>query len=450
MGDESDETHWTSNDILGLIAGLVIMDIFLIGIYTTCRMYRRHRYIISHFHDTVSSFFSYMGDYRYKIFVAVVLSMSQTLYIFAYLTWSIRRTQQGISLAQETLHHIIFTVCSACAVLSNLLIFPLKLGSQRFSICSLEISPGFSYRAHYIGGVALLLVNPLVNFGVYFLFALIRGWSKRRIVVMSLFGSALLAGALSLMTKHPCCTQTLCRGLCDPEDRTEKPIQPAKALRQIKGKGKKKRAVKNDHSARGTKPNTASVGLGRIQCELRAIRDAEDVIKQLKNAKKSSSSEEPKEDIKELGDIQSQNEEIPGLVPPLELEGKSLSPRMMSMWGGEMSVVTVGGSTLLDLQTSVGIGKFAHGAHNTRTKPDSNSSSFNALGDWIDFENLEEDAEHLNKEYERKLEDTFRQIGLTEAKRPCLRLWSTGCEIFAIGAICAANQIIATDDFAFL
>eukprot|EP00954_Amorphochlora_amoebiformis_P027573 1386290-Amorphochlora_amoeboformis.AAC.1 len=83
MGDESDETHWTSNDILGLIAGLVIMDvlspekcllfndlefciealrslIFLIGIYTTCRMYRRHRYIISHFHDTVSSFFSYM------------------------------------------------------------------------------------------------------------------------------------------------------------------------------------------------------------------------------------------------------------------------------------------------------------------------------------------------------------------------------------------------------
>jgi len=79
---------WNTDEVLGFIAVLLLMDVTAIGIFALWRMYGRHRYIISHFHDTVSSFYSYMGMPNIKICIAAsFMSVLQNLFFFLFTSY---------------------------------------------------------------------------------------------------------------------------------------------------------------------------------------------------------------------------------------------------------------------------------------------------------------------------------------------------------------------------
>eukprot|EP00466_Bigelowiella_natans_P021290 jgi/Bigna1/145459/aug1.99_g20167 len=468
--------EWTKIDIISFIITLLVADLVFIGAYSVCRMYGRRRYIISHFHDTVSSFFSYMGDSRYCVFVFSVIVISQALVLSTLVTWKYRDKRKPKQYQENwAVVHIVDLIAWAsfiCAVLTNLLIFPLKLGSQRCRIVGTTCTPGRSYWAHYVGGVAFLLVDPLIHFVAYLVSGFAKGFELHKVIVIAIFGSALLFGLLSLSTKHPICTRHICCGAFDPEERTERSICQKKAFPKFKG------------------PMT------KAQLELKAIADAEAMLRVLKeksqreggaapaaeatadSSKEDDRKSEKREDIPDLSVVTMLGDDNPsGIQIPVlssgagtcvrndseDAEHKGIAHANYERGGGEegspSGTVAVGDE---EKETpSLGQGQLASTIKGSTQGEGSSlgegeggggggawGSIDTKIGDLSDIQHPPGTIPFDVDAPAAMLPDS--SIQLKESRRPFLRLWSTGTELVAIALIVAGNVLISCEEFSRL
>mmetsp|Transcript_11608 Transcript_11608/g.22848 ORF Transcript_11608/g.22848 Transcript_11608/m.22848 type:complete len:433 (-) Transcript_11608:163-1461(-) len=425
MGDEGDDIHTTENIALGAIVIFLMFDILVLGTYAVCRMYGAHRYIISHYHETVSSFFSYMGDYRYRIFVAVVFCLSNMLLGAAFLTFHIRHTMSRKmdydTRTEAKIHILLFVTSFVCAILSKLLIFPLKLGTQTCNCLCIPCTPRLSYNAHYVGGVAFLLVNPLANFAAYFGVGVVVGFNAYNSIVVSIFGASLLFGIFSLGTKHSLCTDHLCCGMIDPEERTGETIRPEKAF----PKGQV---------------------MSQSVRELKAIKDAELVFRVMTKGSKSYERSHSVDSIG--GGFHETNEAI-----------SRASGDGHAMDRAKSAPKTLGTAPHLHKASVLKIGDNC----DLNSRNDRKETCI-VKRDQRDLDAIAEESVEQKEEMETQTEATTTtntsvsigvlnvdEVGeLTEAKRPCLRLWSTGCEIAAIFFILLGNFFVTGPNYAFV
>jgi len=382
-----------------------------IGIFALWRMYGRHRYIISHFHDTVSSFYSYMGDYRFRVFVVCVISISELLALFAWATWR-NRTSSESSFQDEdkierTLATVIFAVKMTCALLTLLLVFPLKLGSQRCRCIFFDCSPLWSYRAHYIGGVAFLLINPLTSFVAYVAMAAKHGLDAPYAAALSIYGAALLFGMLSLSTKHPLCTKFIFCGRWDPDERTDKVISKEKAFPQ-------QRRVRN--------PANDGLNCSKVERELKAIRDAEIVLDTvLRRQSQANGGDEEREE--KIG--QRAESTMKARVVKVSSDSQRRSEGESEIGGrdgnrDEMELPSMQTpSVAMPIEGELEIEATTEASNSSRSDDTSAGSSPSP------------DKTPLPKS----------DVILTEAKHPFLRLWSSGCEVAAITLIIFGNAL---------